>query len=102
MWRNSDEGMQESLQPRRSVRRLPYLPEHMFPPRLRRLLDDLVDAADVVLAYEAPPVEPVREVRENGLGSDRHTLRRAARTAPPERRPGAAPAPNGVCVTPRR
>lgn len=76
----------------------------MFPPRLRRLLDDLVDAADVVLAYEAPPVEGVREVREGGMGSDRHTLRRAPDPAAPARRLGAAPAPapEAVCVTPRR
>ncbi len=73
----------------------------MFPRRLRRVrrfLDDLVSAADVILAYEAPPRESAREVREM---PDRHTARRPHVGPCRARRAGAPPAGAPVCVVKR-
>lgn len=73
----------------------------MFPRRLRRVrrfLDDLVSAADVILAYEAPPHESAREVREM---PDHRTARRPHVGPCWARRAGAPPAGALVCVAKR-
>jgi hypothetical protein len=74
---------------RTSIRQPGYLTEHMFPSRLQRIADSLLEVADAMLApeelppFDAPEPTPDLPRRRSGLQPAQAASRRAGAPVPP-------------------